>query len=124
MIIGDANLGQVSTLLRTGTTALVLSMIEAGTAPEPALREPVAALQAISHDPTLKAKVELSDGRRLTALEIQRIYLDAAVEHCARTGADDDATAEILRRWDKRSPRWAPTFSPRRTPWTGWRSTS
>ena len=101
VIIGDANLGQVSTLLRTGTTALVLSMIESGTAPEPALREPVAALQAISHDPTLKTKVELTDGRRLTALEIQRIYLDAAVEHCARTGADDPATTEILRRWEE-----------------------
>ena len=46
MIIGDANLGQVSTLLRTGTTALVLAMIEAGTAPAIELRDPVAALQA------------------------------------------------------------------------------
>lgn len=101
VIIGDANLGQVSTLLRTGTTALVLSMIEAGSAPHLALREPVAALQAISHDPTLKVKVELTDGRRLSALEIQRIYLDAAVEHCHATGANDPQTAEILHRWDQ-----------------------
>lgn len=101
VIIGDANLGQISTLLRTGTTALVLSMIEAGTAPQVVLREPVAALQAISHDPTLQVKVELSDGRRLTALEIQRTYLDAAAAHCQRTGANDDATTEILRRWEQ-----------------------
>lgn len=101
VIIGDANLGQISTLLRTGTTALVLSMIEAGSAPHIELRDPVADLQRISHDPTLKVKVSLTDGRMLTGLEIQRVYLDAAVEHCAKTDANDAQTQEILRRWDE-----------------------
>ncbi|EMQ96614.1 Pup deamidase/depupylase [Paeniglutamicibacter gangotriensis Lz1y] len=101
VIIGDANLGQVSTLLRTGTTALVLSMIEAGTAPALELRDPVAALQAISHDPTLRATVELVDGRRLTALEIQEIYAEAAADHCGATDATDEATVEIQRRWEE-----------------------
>ena len=101
VIIGDANLGQVSTLLRTGTTALVLAMIEAGTVPAIELRDPVAALQAISHDPTLRTKVELVDGRKLTALEIQWIYAQAAAEHSGATDADDEATVEIQRRWEE-----------------------
>ncbi|MGO2532996.1 depupylase/deamidase Dop [Arthrobacter rhombi] len=99
VIAGDANLGQVSTLLRVGTTSLVLSLIEAGAAPKLQLRDPVAALQQISHDPTLQTVVELSDGRRATALEIQQIYLDAARTHCHDTGADDASTTDVLIRW-------------------------
>lgn len=100
VIVGDANLGQISTLLRVGTTNLVLSMLEAGCAPQLELIDPVGALQQISHDPTLRTTVALRGGKRLTALEIQRIYFEAAASHCAKTGADDPATEDILARWE------------------------
>ena len=99
VIIGDANLGQISTLLRVGTTNLVLSLIEAGMAPKLELAEPVLALQQISHDPTLKAKVGLRGGVQLTAIEIQRHYLHAAENYCAARGIADPDTTEILTRW-------------------------
>ena len=99
VIIGDANLGQISTLLRVGTTNLVLSLIEAGAAPKLELGDPVAALQQISHDPSLKTAVRLRDGRKLTAIEIQREYLDAAQDYCQRQGHVDPDTTEILERW-------------------------
>ena len=99
VIIGDANLGQISTLLRVGTTNLVLSLIEAGMAPNFEVADPVIALQQISHDPSLQTKVRMRDGRQLSAIEIQREYLTAAQKHCAITGADDEDTAEILARW-------------------------
>ncbi|WP_413454386.1 depupylase/deamidase Dop [Glutamicibacter sp. FR1] len=99
VIIGDANLGQISTLLRVGTTNLVLSLIEAGMAPQLELAEPVLALQQISHDPTLKAKVGLRGGVQLTAIEIQRHYLHAAENYCAARGIADPDTTEILTRW-------------------------
>nr|WP_189351338.1 depupylase/deamidase Dop [Zhihengliuella salsuginis] len=101
VIAGDANLGQVSTYLRVGTTALVLSLIESGRAPAVALADPVAAVARISHDPGLRTVVELADGRRLTALEIQEIYLDAATAWCAETGSAtaDPQTADVLKRW-------------------------
>ncbi len=99
VIAGDANLGQVSTLLRVGTTALVLTLLEAGAAPSLALRDAVAAVQQISHDPTLRTVVELADGRRMRALDIQQAYLDAARDHCSRTGADDAQTLDVLTRW-------------------------
>lgn len=99
VIIGDANLGQISTLLRVGTTNLVLSLIEAGMAPQLELAEPVLALQQISHDPTLKAKVGLRGGVQLTAIEIQRHYLHAAESYCAARGIADPDTTEILNRW-------------------------
>lgn len=99
VIIGDANLGQIPTLLRVGTTNLVLSLIEAGMAPQLELAEPVLALQQISHDPTLKAKVGLRGGVQLTAIEIQRHYLHAAENYCAARGIADPDTTEILTRW-------------------------
>ncbi|TAP27276.1 depupylase/deamidase Dop [Arthrobacter sp. S41] len=100
VIIGDANLGQISTLLRVGTTNLVLSLIEANMAPDLELAEPVDALQQISHDPSLKAKVRLRGGRELTAIEIQRLYLEASQRYCTERGIDDPDTAEILERWE------------------------
>jgi proteasome accessory factor PafA2 len=99
VIVGDANLGQVSTYLRVGTTSLVLSLIEAGRAPAIELRDPVVALQRISHDPGLRTVVELTDGRRMTGLDLQEQYLDAARLLCADTGADDEQTLDVLRRW-------------------------
>src|SRR3954468_10810762 len=77
VIIGDANLSEVSIYLRLGTTALVLSMIEHGDAPQIQLHEPVQALQAISHDPALQQKVALKDGSMVTGLDLQEIYLEA-----------------------------------------------
>lgn len=98
VIIGDANLSEVSTLLKLGTTSIVLSMIEAGSAPLVELRDPVGALQAISHDPTLQRLVELKDGRKVSGLDLQEIYLEAAARHCRSTGTDPD-TEDVLTRW-------------------------
>jgi len=98
VIIGDANLSEVSTLLKVGTTSIVLSMIEAGSAPLVELRDPVGALQAISHDPTLQRLVELKDGRKVSGLDLQEIYLEAAARHCRSTGTDPD-TEDVLTRW-------------------------
>jgi Pup amidohydrolase len=100
VIIGDANLAELSTYLKVGTTALVLDMIEARTLTRDlSLEEPVAELQAISHDPSLTHRVRLRDGRRLTALEVQQSYLEMAQRHVDRHGEDDGQSADVLRRW-------------------------
>ena len=103
VIVGDANLSEISTYLKVGTTALVLDMIEAGSVDRDLrLEDPVAALQAISHDPSLSLPVALRDGRRLTALQIQREYLEMAAKHVAATQPDgaDEQTADVLARWE------------------------
>ncbi len=99
VIIGDANLGQISTLLRVGTTNLVLSLIEANMAPDLELVDPVQALQQISHDPSLKTRVKFRGGLELSAVEIQRLYLEASEKYCAERGIEDPDTTEILTRW-------------------------
>src|SRR3954454_8210906 len=58
VIIGDANLCEVATFLKIGTTSLVLSMIEAGWFAEQgvdlSVQNPVTALRAVSHAPNLR----------------------------------------------------------------------
>ncbi len=77
MIIGDANLSEISTYLKLGTTALVLSMIEDGfIAVDLAVDQPVRTLHQVSHDPTLKRLVTLRSGRTLTAVQLQMEYYE------------------------------------------------
>src|SRR5918992_2233164 len=86
VIIGDANLSEYSTLLKLGTTALVLDMIENGVRfDELRLAEPVRSVHRISHDPTLKTTVELTDGRQMTGLDVQTAYFEKAQKHVENT---------------------------------------
>src|ERR671923_2461793 len=102
VIIGDANMAEMSTYLKLGTSALVLDMIEKGVRfDELRLAEPVRSVHRISHDPSLTTLVDLVDGRKMTGIDVQRAYFEKAQKHVENTlGADvDDATAEVLTLW-------------------------
>jgi proteasome accessory factor A len=103
VIIGDANLSEVSTYLKLGTTCLVLAMIEEGfLGVDLSIERPVTTLHEVSHDPDLGHLLTLKDGRRLTAVQLQVEYAEQArkfVEN--RYGAEVDSdTAEMLDRWE------------------------
>ncbi|MEX0427080.1 depupylase/deamidase Dop [Nocardioides sp. DS6] len=103
VILGDANLAEVSTYLKVGTTSLVLAMIEDGfIARDLSVDGPVSALRAVSHDPTLTHTVTLRDGRSLTGVQLQLEYLDLAKKYVEdRYGADaDPQTKDVLDRWE------------------------
>ena len=103
VIIGDANLAEISTYLKVGTTALVLAMIEDRFIDrDHGVDGPVSALRAVSHDPSLQQLVTLHDGRRLTAVQLQMEYLDLARKYVEdRYGSDaDDQTLDVLARWE------------------------
>lgn len=78
----------VATLLRFGTTALVLALVGDGGSPGDAvaLQSPLTALRRFSGDPGCRARVRLTNERRVTAIDIQRHYL-AAVEERLDTDA-------------------------------------
>lgn len=104
VIIGDATHADTATLLALGTTSLVLSMLEHGTLGEPLrLADPVAAVRAVSHDPSLTATVTLEDGRRLTALDVQEDYLARVRRHLGTVagGEVDTETAEVVGTWER-----------------------
>ena len=74
VISGDANRSETSTLLKLGTASAVVSAIEAGVLRPVALADPLGAVRTLSRDLDCRARLELTDGRRLTALDIQRDY--------------------------------------------------
>jgi proteasome accessory factor A len=103
VIIGDANLAEVSTYLKVGTTALVLAMIEDRyIQSELTVDGAVRSLREVSHDPTLTHLLTLRDGRRLTAVQLQLEYLDLARKYVEdRLGTDaDPQTVDVLERWE------------------------
>ncbi len=103
VIIGDANLSEISTYLKVGTTALVLAMIEDRfISRELTVDQPVRALKSVSHDASLKHLLTLADGRTLTAVQLQMEYLELARKFVEdRYGSDADAqTLDVLERWE------------------------
>ncbi len=103
VIIGDANLAEISTYLKVGTTALVLQMIEdRALTLDLAIDQPVTELHEVSHDPSLRHRLRMKDGRELTALDVQEAYLEQARKYVAdRYGDDvDEQTQDVLDRWE------------------------
>ncbi len=103
VIIGDANMSEISTYLKVGTTAIVLAMIEANfLADDLAVGQPIRELHDISHDPSLQHVIALADGRSITALDLQGEYLDRARKFVDdRMGQDvDEQTRDVLDRWE------------------------
>ncbi len=98
VIIGDATLAEPATLVRFGATSLVLALIERGLAPQILLKDPVEALYTVSHDLGLSAGLPLEGGGEMTALDIQRAYLDAVKAHM---DPDCEATAEVVAEWER-----------------------
>ena len=106
VIVGDANLCEVATFLKCGTTAIVLAMIEDGFIDKDlSIGGPVAAIRRISHDPTLRATVDVADLGTCTALEMQWEFLRLARKYAEESGLEscggDEIGAVVLDRWEQ-----------------------
>jgi proteasome accessory factor A len=100
IILGDSNMSEYATYLKVGTTALILSMIEAGFfVSGMALEDPVKAMREVSRDLTLKKRVRMENGKELTAIEIQREYLSAVKAYLVNE-EEDEAVRDIVERWE------------------------
>jgi proteasome accessory factor PafA2 len=109
VIAGDANMSEVATFLKLGTSALVLSMIEddwfARTGDHDfTLQAPVQSMRHVSYDLSLRQPMALADGRSMTALEMQWEHLDLARKYAEDCGLDSvggqEVGEEILQRWE------------------------
>ena len=104
VILGDANLSEISTYLKVGTTAIVLAMIEDDELPRDlSLATPVQSLRKVSWDTSLTELVELADGGRMTALDLQWQYFDYAKKYAEARGLEavgEDVGQDVLRRWE------------------------
>lgn len=104
VIVGDANPSDVATFLKLGTTSIVLSMIEDGVIDSStfALAAPVASIRAISRDTSLTLAVEMADGSRRTALDIQWEYFERAKKWAESHGLEsvvERVGLSVLDRW-------------------------
>jgi len=99
VIIGDANMSEVATYLKLGTTAIVLKMIEDEYLPDLTMANPVAALHEVSRDLSCTVQLRLADGRRLKAVEIQWEYLERARKYVEQEDDTPD-NRDVLQRWE------------------------
>lgn len=104
VIVGDANLCEVATLLKLGTTAIILAMVEEGFM-DPALQisDPVRALQAVSFDTGLSQPLLLADGRTATAVDVQWELLEQAQKFTLQRGTEltgGPVADLVLLRWE------------------------
>jgi proteasome accessory factor A len=105
IIVGDANLSQVATFLKVGTTALLLGALEdLGVDAFPELpADPVRTIHELSVDLDLTAKFELASGRQSSAIDVQTSLYELALRYVEQGGAEcvgGDAEAQaVLSRW-------------------------
>jgi Pup amidohydrolase len=106
VIVGDANLAEVSTFLKVGVTALVLSMIEDDWfgARDFTLATPVAAMRKVSYDLSLRQPLSLADGSTMTALQMQWEYFNLAEKYVDAHGLEsvgESVGRMVMERWEQ-----------------------
>ena len=108
LILGDANMSEISGFLKVGTTALVLQMIEDQFLDGEGiiLSDPVASLKVVAADPACREELKLLrpltlNGSLFTsAVEIQETYLKRAKEYLDGFGFVESEWQEIIKRWE------------------------
>jgi proteasome accessory factor A len=102
VIVGDSNMSETTTMLKVGSADLVLRMIEAGmVVRDLTLENPIRAIREMSHDMTGRKTVRLSNGRELSALQIQGEYLERAQAFADREGLEDPIHKQVLDLWER-----------------------
>jgi len=99
VIVGDANMSEVSNYLKTGTMAIVLSMIEDDFIDRDlSLDSPVLSYRRVSRDLNCRETMRLKDGRALTAVDLQREFLDMAHRYY-REREHEPWVDDVMARW-------------------------
>ena len=100
VIVGDSNMSEFATFLKVGTTAIVLRMIEDNFIRQRlALRNSVKSIWEISKDTRCTHKIELENGKRLSAVELQWQYFECAKQYFEQAESDP-ITEQVMKRWE------------------------
>jgi proteasome accessory factor A len=101
VIVGDANMAEPSNYLKTGTMAIVLSLVEDDAIDADfSLENPVAAYRSVSRDLTCREPIRLKDGRSLSPIDLQREFL-AHAHRYYRTREHEPWVRDVLARWER-----------------------
>jgi proteasome accessory factor A len=95
-------MSETTTMLKVASCDLVLRMIEEGVVMRDLTMEnPIRAIREISHDMTGRRKVQLANGRELSALEIQAEYFTKAAEFVDKNGLHTPTINRALDLWER-----------------------
>jgi proteasome accessory factor A len=106
VIVGDANLAEVATFLKVGTTSLVLAMIEDDVTGSRSLQlaDPVTSMHQVALDRTFTRPLPMADGSTATALAIQWELFSLARKYADDRGLDclgaESIGEAVLTRWE------------------------
>jgi proteasome accessory factor A len=101
VIVGDSNMSETTTLLKVGSTDLVLRMIEADAMlRDMTLDNPIRAIREVSHDMTGRSRVRLANGGEMSALDIQYEYLTRARDFTNSNGLNT-ISERVLEMWER-----------------------
>jgi Pup amidohydrolase len=107
VIVGDANMAEVSTYLKVGTMAIVLSMVEDDFIEQDlAIEGPVGAFRKVSRDLACRDVIRLKDGRTISAVDHQREFL-ALAQRYYRDHEHEPWVREVMARWEQTLARLA-----------------
>ena len=100
VIVGDSNMSEYTTWLKVATCDLVLRMLERqAVLREMSLDNPIRSIRDISHDLTGTRLVRLANGRELSALQIQQVYLERVERFVAADAESTDEDRRVLAAW-------------------------
>ena len=102
VIIGDANMSDFATILKFGSTSLILSMIEDDYVDfnEIEMERPVELIKEVSQDLDFKKIYILTNGKKMSALDIQWWYLEQANQYVKSIGIDSESKL-VLEFWEE-----------------------
>lgn len=100
LICGESLCSDIGAYLKLGTTALIVAAIDAGWRMGEGLRlrAPLDAMRAIAADPECRGTIPLKDGELVTAIDVQRRYLER-VDDCRAAGQLPEWSGEVCARW-------------------------
>ena len=98
VLFGEPNMNEYAMWLKIATTCIVLDLMDLKVLPSDVrLDDVLQSLRSVSRDNTYQWKIKRTSGKSIGAIDLQRIYLDAAKQHL--TGKDEQ-TDWALREWE------------------------
>ena len=95
-------MSETTTLLKVGSAELVLRLIEAGVPMRDfTLENPIRAIRDMSRDRSGQVRVALSNGRRVSALELQTEYYEKVSEFVRRESLGTRIVDRVLDLWER-----------------------
>ena len=102
VIVGDSNIAQGSTLLKTAAMDLLLDYVEAGgSLTDLALADPMRAIRDTCHDLSGTVALERANGRTITPIELQAEHLERVRAHAEANLDLTELQAAALDLWER-----------------------